>query len=34
MSGYENIVRMGILMGMTKSQITAKIPDIETSPRW
>ena len=30
LSGYENIVRMGILMGMTKGEITAKIPEIES----
>lgn len=30
LSGYENIVRMGILLGMTQSEITAKIPEIES----
>jgi len=29
LSGYENILRMGLMMGMTPAEARAKIPDIE-----
>lgn len=29
LSGYENIIRMGLLLGSTYKEITARIPDIE-----
>lgn len=29
LSGYDNIVRMGLMMGMTLSEVRAKIPEIE-----
>lgn len=29
LSGYDNIIRMGVLMGLTKRQITAKVEEIE-----
>jgi len=29
LSGYENIIRMGLLMGMTPEEAESKIPDIE-----